>query len=325
MITFVRSLVTVASLGLATALATSIRADGPAPQSHMTPSAESDEAAHAGGGLVQLVDEALSKIQLRQEQKAALEKVGADVGTSLKSPEQAKGALLAALVEPIRAGKVDAAALDDEIEAVADAAKQAAPTMRGALEKLHASLDPAQRTAFVEAFDKGLRQRLREGREMKWADEIGMNDEQKEKVRAIIAEKQFLIDAVVGRLTRVMAAFDGEDFPMNQIAAGTDVEECVERLAKALVAMTGRVVDLLTPDQRKRLADKIAAATRTSEGPAPTVISKSPSAHEGTGTTSSALWAGGYRAGGVGYGGGVGYARGYGYAGGVVNGMGYVF
>jgi Spy/CpxP family protein refolding chaperone len=309
-------LIAIASLGLATVFTTPARADTahatPPEATHPVPQAES------GGGIVELVDEALSTIQLRQDQKDTVKKLGDEVAVAAKPVEEAKGKLLEELANEIGKGKVDAASFDDEIAAVDKAVDAAAPIERAAFEKLHATLDPQQRTEFADNMMRGLRKQLTHRKAAK--DELRLTQDQKDKIHAIMhgGEGMARIDKAIGGLVRVLAAFEGDEFKLDEIIPPGHAGERVDKMARGLVEASAKVSDILTPEQRATVAKKLAEKAHP-EG------EHEAAPPHGTGSVSTPLWVGG--GGGFGYRrfGGFGYSRGWGFSRGFVGGMGYVW
>jgi Spy/CpxP family protein refolding chaperone len=298
--------------------ATPVRADtAQEPLGAAAPSKTSAEA--GGGGVVQLVDDALSSIQLRPEQSDALKKLGDQVDAKQAHVEQAKRDLLAALGAQIGTGKIDESALKPQVDALAKAADDACPAMRSAFETLHSTLTADQRTQFADNFLKALRQRLAEHRTKggKWAEELNLNPTQKDEIHAILAKHAGRVDAALGRLVRLMVAFDSDKMSLDDIMPPGHAGKIERKMAEGLISLVAEVNDILTPDQRKIVASKLGHEPKAG---APS----SGESTENTGTTRQPLWVGGgFR--GVGYAGGIGYARGYGFSRGYMGGMGYVF
>ena len=310
--TSTRSLIAIASLGLATVFTAPVRAD----TSNATPLAETQTTlpAEPGGGIVQLVDEAMSTIQLRQDQKDTVKKLGDEVAAAAAPVEQAKGKFLAALGKQFEAGKVDVASLDPDIAAIGKAVDVASPIERAALEKLHITLDPQQRAQFVDNMFYGLRKQLTHRKAAR--EELRLTQDQKDKVHALVHEGEGMarIDKAIGGLVRVLVAFEGDEFKIDEIIPPGHAGEHAQRMAKGLAETSAKIYDILTPEQRAIVAKKLAEKAQ----PAP----EQPAAPtHGTGSVSTPLWVGG----GFARGGGFGFARGWGYSRSFVGGMGYVF
>jgi Spy/CpxP family protein refolding chaperone len=272
-----------------------------------------------------LVEEALTKIQLREDQTNKLQQLGKEVHEHQAAVKDARNAFLHALGKGLAAGKIEPGALDHEIDNLADAIADAAPEMRIALEKLHDTLDAQQRTEFVNAFDEALRHRLRADRGTKWEDELGLSADQKARIKEILTEDAPRMDFLIGRLERVMAAFDSDKFNLDEIAPMKNTRERARRLAEGLVKVTGKIADVLTPEQRQKVADKLGKHDRGEEEAAPTEPAQAPygqrqqSRDEATAETSQAIWAARRTVVGGGFGGAYGFSRRY------VGGWGYMF
>src|SRR5262249_25479613 len=140
----VRSLLAV-SLGVCTAAGHAIAASAAE-----APPATSTETEARAPGLVGALTDALAKIQLRPDQERAIPAVleeldqrGAEVG-------EADKALLLELAAEIDAGRIDRAALEPKVTALANAVGAAGTAMRRGLDKLHEVLDPSQRKELAD-------------------------------------------------------------------------------------------------------------------------------------------------------------------------------
>ncbi|HQP36930.1 MAG TPA: hypothetical protein PLI95_17220 [Polyangiaceae bacterium] len=105
---------------------------------------------HEGGGAMMLLRMA-REIELREAQKVAVE----DIQKSLRTDDAPPGgdfkAIHAVMVAGVRAGKIDNAKLDALRAEAEKAAEARRDKENGALQRLHAALDAAQRKALVAA------------------------------------------------------------------------------------------------------------------------------------------------------------------------------
>lgn len=104
------------------------------------------------------VQQAVSTLQLRADQKTQIDQLFADAKASHEKAKQdgqaARKDLFTALAAQVEAGKVDRAALEPKIAAAGAVHTQARTADGVALEKLHAILDSSQRNALVDALEK---------------------------------------------------------------------------------------------------------------------------------------------------------------------------
>lgn len=105
---------------------------------------------HEGGGAMMLLRMA-REIELREAQKVAVEDIQKSLRTDDATPGGEFREIHAVMVAGVRAGKIDNAKLD-ALRAEAEKAAQARRDKEaGALQRLHAALDAAQRKALVAA------------------------------------------------------------------------------------------------------------------------------------------------------------------------------
>jgi hypothetical protein len=327
-----------------------VEAQNPAPTEAQNPSQdvappEQQQAAAPAEkhyGLVKLFKDALSGLQLRTDQTEAIKKLCDQVEAVQGPAEQAKKDLLGALGKQIASGAVDATALDPEIAGVSKAAEHASPVIRSSLDKLHGILDKDQRVEFVQGFEKALTTRIARHADKRWEDEVGLSAEQKSRIEAITSRHTKRIDQALGRMLRVLAAFEGDTFAIDEVLPERDAGEHAAKMAKGMIQVASEVTAVLTPEQRQKIADKLGgerakgeeeqqpqgAPEQQQQGAPEQQQPQQPNVN--VGRTASPLWGygGGYMGRGFGFG-GVGYhtgfASGYGFSRSYVGGMGYVF
>jgi Spy/CpxP family protein refolding chaperone len=260
--------------------------------------AQEKKATSESGDFVEMVEEALAGVNLRQDQTDTLQKLGADVDAKVGAADQAKRDYLSALADEIEAGKVDAGSLKSKTDAVADAASAASPDVRGALEKIHDTLDPEQRKAFVKGFHDALQKHAgRFDKKMmvdRWAKALNLTDEQKQKIGDIIGGDTVADDVARARIELVLAAFPGKHFKIDDLLAPESTErERVTNMMNHIAGITARVTDVLTPEQRKTAADRIRSKVSGRESEEGSETGKTSAHLEATDSTSEAIWMGG--------------------------------
>jgi Spy/CpxP family protein refolding chaperone len=270
---------------------------------------------------VQLVDGALAGIDLRPDQKDALQKLGADVDVKVGAVDQAKRDALLALAKQIGSGTVDKDALQPQMQAVEQAAAAASPDVRSAFQKMHDILDADQRTQFVSNFKDELKKAQNALDPKTQLDKLSQNlsltDDQKQKVAGILESDQGADDEMHRRIETVLDAFPSDTFSIDQVLPAGSVQDRTHKVLDRIADNASQITDILTPEQRTTAADAITSKVSGSSTGGSTGTSSS--SLEVTGSTSEPLWAGGaaYRAGGYGLGGYAfsgGYGTGYGGA-----------
>lgn len=290
------------------------------------PEGEKTQNASEAKGIVQMVDEALQGIELRHDQSDTIQKLGADVDAKVGTVDAAKRDLLVSIADEVEAGKVDPSTLKQKEHRFADAAADASPVVRSALEKLHDTLDPAQRKQFVSNFRDAMKKNggmmSRKATLDELSSTLNLTDDQKQKVSDILGQDSTAADVARARIELVLAAFPGERFKIDELLApASSVRERAQELADRIVEVAARVTDVLTADQRKNAAQRIRDKVSGKSG-----VSQTSASLETTDTAAEPIWVGGARAGVVGgragYVGGYRSFSGYGYAGGYTGGWG---
>jgi Spy/CpxP family protein refolding chaperone len=290
----------------------------PAPpaQGSKTQGAKSD-----AGDIVQLVDGALAGIDLRPDQKDALQKLGADVDDKVGAVDQAKRDFLLVLAKQIGSGTVDKDALQPRMQAVEQAAAAASPDVRTAFQKMHDILDADQRKQFVSNFKDEL---MKDQNDLdpktqldKVSQTLSLTDDQKQKVAGILESDQGADDKMHKRIETVLDAFPSDTFSIDHVLPVGSVQDRTRKVLGRIADNASQITDILTPEQRTTAADAITSkVSRSSAGGSTTGTSSS--SLEVTGSASEPLWAGrGYGARGYGVGGYAfsgGYGTGYGGA-----------
>jgi Spy/CpxP family protein refolding chaperone len=304
--TVVRVAIVIASAALAAPLGIA-RAESPTSQApHGTQPASSEV-----GDIAQLVDEAFAGIQLRADQKDALQKIGADVDASVAVVEEARRELLAALADQLDTANVDSNAIQPKMQRVIDRAADASPVVRGSFEKIHAILDPAQRKQFVAALRSSLAAHATAGdvasQVEQWSKTLALTDTQKATITTMLSAHAEANEVARDRLELVLAAFPGDTFVMDDLLPATATRTFALQSVLRIVDTAHEVSTVLTPQQRaiaaKAIRDKIAGRASALK-------------REEVSSTAQALWAGygtmgAYHA-SSGFGFGTGYAAGYG-------------
>jgi Spy/CpxP family protein refolding chaperone len=285
----------------------------------------------------ELVADALSKVCLSDDQRAAAEHLGKEVAPKEQAVADARHAFFTALLDQFKSGTIDAAALKDQIDALVTAREGASPVLRKALENLHGILDPGQRSAFVDAIQSRMKELT--GASGAWfealAKDLNLTDDQKSRIHDLLEKAKPQVDKERTTVGSALGAFKQDQFSIDAVAPMTDVGSKTRDRAEGMVALAKEMTDVLTPDQRATLASKIegqAPASAPSKPPAPGPsyapapgpsyapepapnYAPAPVPNYGMGQTQQGLVAGraSYHSGAVG-----GWGRGYGYRGGSV-------
>jgi len=166
-----------------------------------------------------MIADSLATLELRPDQKTTTSAIVKELEELGEPPKDAHDALIKDVADGVTAGKIDKKKTDADIKALSDAAAAKAASAQDAMNRLHKTLDPAQRKQFVEKMraegeemkahmmmehggehgpghehgekgDKGPGpegehgEGHMHGRAEKMAEELGLTPEQKEKLHA---------------------------------------------------------------------------------------------------------------------------------------------
>jgi Spy/CpxP family protein refolding chaperone len=236
-------------------------------------------------GPEKLIADALSKVCLSDQQRTAIEQLGKEVKAKEDVVGEARHAFVKALAEDERADHVDASALKPQIDALVKAREDASPVTRKALEDLHGILDAGQRAAFVGALEADMKQ-LHDA-SAGWLDtlasELGLTDGQKERIKNDLTQARADNETDRDRVKAEFEGFKGDDFSIERVTPESEVGPRTRAHAEKMVALAKEIADILTPEQRSRLADKIEG--RAAGGAPGTGAPATPSPYPGTPST----------------------------------------
>ncbi len=236
-------------------------------------------------GPVKLVGNALGEVALRPAQRTEIEKLATDTEARHQAGSGVRKDLMEAIALQVEAGKIDRAALQPKIDAVAAAWDASRGADRAAFERLHDILDSEQRAAFVTAFQAQMGEMKSHhkgggdhkagghkggfGGMQEWATDLKLTDAQKTQIHdAMKARFQAMHQS--GDKTHgdkhaggrdfgknVLEAFKGDKFVMDTVAPKQDAKAGANKMADKMVGMVEVVVPILTAEQRTIAAAKI--------------------------------------------------------------------
>jgi Spy/CpxP family protein refolding chaperone len=250
-----------------------------APPTGPQQSAEVAHAKHAKGARHEratgLVGEALREANLRAEQRTAIESIKKEDREGRATMKTARKAFDEALATQVRAGRVDGAALRPQEVAMADAAVRARAADDAELDKLHGILDASQRTEVADKVEARMGTgngtgHGRGGAELrKLTKQLGLTAAQRQEVAQMLrTEKNDDTQGKDGgsqakeREKKVLESFKGTSFSMEQLRPASEAREATLKSANERVDITGKLVRILTPEQREKLAASIGKSGR---------------------------------------------------------------
>jgi Spy/CpxP family protein refolding chaperone len=293
-----RLLAITATLMLAASAATGCggsSASHSSPATPVAPSAE-DEAISAGlrdyhqhhhhGGVTLLITLSLDALGVSPDQKAAIDKIHADLLTKLEPARAAEQALHTTLADGIAAGGIDHAKADAALAQVSAAAAGAHDATADALDQLHAALTPEERGALADklvahwqVWQKATADEQRDpsgqprkgGRLAPLAAEIGLTPEQIDKIHAALASSSASAPAFDGQEIDVHVrafadAFRADSFEAKTLAGATADAHLAGAGAARMVRFYEAVDTALTADQRTKLAAVLREHASTKPG-----------------------------------------------------------
>ena len=240
------------------------------------------------GGAAGAIFRAANSIELKEEQKATLDEIGADMreaeraardGGDGGSPRNEAREAQAELAAGVKAGKIEPSKMAPHYAALEKNAKAREEREADALNRLHAALEPAQRAAIVasvRSFEEKragwmkLRDKADAGRPgasrlrlERYTRELTLDADQQKKVEAILPKDDKAASAredAKKEMDVLLAAFEKDAFDAKKLDTGAAkrARAPIEEQAKFL----SQLLPILRPEQRERLARTLG---RTSE------------------------------------------------------------
>jgi Spy/CpxP family protein refolding chaperone len=229
--------------------------------------------AQSAHGHIKVLGEALGDVPLTAAQRSAIEQLATDAEARQAASRTARHDLIVALAAQIEAGRVDRAALQPRVDALVAAHQATQPADRAALEQLHALLGPDQRTAFVDAVEARVSQRMGAMHDKhplaKWAADLGLTEDQKSQIRDAMKQRFQAMHAEGGfhgkppwaeghhQGAKVMEAFKQDRFVMAEVAPPQDLAAKATAMCDHMLGVAEVALPVLTPQQRTIAAQKL--------------------------------------------------------------------
>jgi Spy/CpxP family protein refolding chaperone len=222
-------------------------------------------------GPVRLVGAALGDVPLTPSQRAEIEQLATDAETRHAGARAARRDMMLALAAQVEAGSIDRDALRPHLDALVAAANASQPGDRAGLERLHAILGPDQRTAFVDALEARLHERMSAFRAShpwkSWSDDLGLTDQQRAQIKAAM-EAHFQAAKAGSHEhggpwearqhgAKVLSAFKQDRFVLDEIAPARDISRQATRASEHFLGMAEAALPVFTPEQRAIAAKKL--------------------------------------------------------------------
>jgi len=255
-----------AATATAEAVKAPVTAAAPAPTAAPTASADHGHGkwkGRRGGGLVGTMFRAAHDLELKDAQKATIEKLGADLhGAGAGQPSEMKE-YHTALVAQVRAGKIETAKLDPLQAAAEKSMKARREKEAEALNGLYAALEPAQRKALVAAVrakqaahkpDPAKAEAHAKERLAHLTKQLDLDAAQQKKVEPLLAKEAppaAMQEEMKKHADAVLGAFEGEGFDAKKLEPKTPPG--AGGMA-AHVQFYVALLPILKPEQREKLA-----------------------------------------------------------------------
>ena len=203
--------------------------------------------------------------------QADLEKLG-------DATKDAKAALDKDVADGVAAGKLDKSKVDADVKKLVAAADSTAAAAQEAVNKLHKTLDAAQRKKLVElvrAKGKDHEEHMKaqmadhekneHGRMDKIAEHLGLTAEQKDKLKAKLeagmkGEMGKMKEHHAGMQKHMKAlgdAFESDKFDAKKVGVGEHMGEMAKMMANGRIRFVEAVLTVLTPEQRAKFAEHV--------------------------------------------------------------------
>jgi Spy/CpxP family protein refolding chaperone len=258
-------------------MGSTVASAAPDPQQQAEPR-EAGAGHHRHHGHGDLLHASLRLESLSASQRQQIERLVASEKAATANVRAARGQLTQAVAAGLGSGSVNEQALGPQLQAVEGAIQADEPVMRGTLEKLHAVLTPAQRSElvgeiearearmharhaqFAERRDGGAAQAKEAGGVGPWGRALGLTEAQRAQIKANLGSTPTVdpglrVEARTER-QRVLDAFKGDRFVMNEIAPARD-PRLIDEEAGRLVRLAKAAAPVLTAEQRATAAAKL--------------------------------------------------------------------
>jgi Spy/CpxP family protein refolding chaperone len=221
--------------------------------------------------------ESLTKVDLKPDQKAAVDVAISDLQKQGEQHAEAGKQLASDIADGVAAGKIDQKKTDADVKKLVADVDASKAGVQDAINRLHKALDPAQRKTLVEEMRaKGEEMRAKSeqeagdekehGEHLKMLSEgIGLSPEQTEKLKAklkdVMKSQMATMKTNMGAMHKHMKAigdaFETDKFDAKKAGVGEHAGEMARTMAKNRVQFVEAVLAVVTPEQRAKFAEHI--------------------------------------------------------------------
>jgi len=210
----------------------------------------------------------MTKLALRADQRATLESMAKDMESKLAPARKLRAEAVTEVVRQVRAGKVERARLEALLKRAEAFHTAQRPTMLAALNNLHRTLDASQRSKLIDRLEKrgpghgGPRHGFRALRQV--ARKLKLTDDQLDRIQAVVKESG---GGMGERLSQMMKLHDQLDDAKKAFlgdrfnAADLEIFKAVPGLVRGhvdrAIRAAEKILPILTAEQRAAAAKLI--------------------------------------------------------------------
>jgi len=219
---------------------------------------------HHHGGVTLLIAMSLDTMGVAQDERAALEKIRADLHARMEPAHAAERTLVNTLADGLAGGTLDPAKVDAALAQLTSAAAMVHEASVDALNQLHATLTPAQRATLVDKLEAhwSVWQKANgedDDRLVHLTAELGLSPDQIAKIRAGVAEGMKAVppfdpQEVTAHIHAFGEAFRSSTFDARTLTTGgAATAHMVGWGATRMAHLFEALSPVLTPEQREKL------------------------------------------------------------------------
>jgi Spy/CpxP family protein refolding chaperone len=239
--------------------------------------------AQTAHGAVKLFGDALGDVPMTASQRTQIEQLATEAEARHVGARAAHKDLALAVAAQVQAGSIDRQVLGPKIQAVAAAVSASQPADRAALERLHAILEPDQRTAFVDALEARMHDHADRaggrGGMRDWAKALKLSDDQRGQIKAALEQhfgsarpdREGAHSWMDGRRrgAKLLDAFKQDRFVLDEVAPAQDIGKQALSSSDRFLGVAEAALPILTPEQRAMAAQKLRMRADESDAAGP--------------------------------------------------------
>lgn len=248
---------------------------GDVPESEESQLSAVTEAAGPGGGLHrEMVQSVMSKLELRPDQRTALQGLLQRVHAQAAPLRRAHAEVISELAREVRSGSIDRVKLEPLMKRAMDLAPTIRPVMLASVAQLHQTLDRAQREKLVDLIKqrgpghRGLGHRGRFGGAL--VKRLGLTDDQRDRLmdlgwdtlKAHHKEMRGRRQEMKRKVEQAAEAFVSDKFDPSQLPLFSDLHQAGQMRGQIMIQLLQQGLPILTSEQRTKLADLLDARTK---------------------------------------------------------------